>query len=277
VSRTHARANSGDTSVAASVRKHFDREASGYAEAYERDSNSGYSFRIRKRRVLELFDQPGGAVLDVGCGPGVVVEELVTERGCEFWGVDVSAEMIARAKERYSSEARIHFAVGNVERLDFPDQSFDAVLSMGVLEYLVDPSRAVEEMYRVLKLGGTLIVTVPNVTSPFRIWHRIVWRPVLRLLRPLERWFPALGRLASPVKHREFRLEEHRKLYEKLGGVLEDVVYYNFKPFPSPLDYIFRRFQLKISARLERYCRGRLRFLGTGFIMKVHKPEAASN
>jgi ubiquinone/menaquinone biosynthesis C-methylase UbiE len=258
----------------AAVRRYFDKTAQGYAEAYERNTNSGYSFRIRKQRVLELFDQPGGAVLDAGCGPGVMVEDLVRDAGCELWGVDVSANMISRAIQEYSGSPRVHFSVGAVENLDFPTDSFDAVLSMGVLEYLDHPGPAVEEMYRVLKPGGTLIVTVPNAQSPFRIWQRLVWKPFLRCLSPLKRWLPVLDRIVSPVRHREFRLSTHRTIYEDLGGAIDDVVYYNFKPFPSPLDYFARRLQHRISARLERYGRSRICFLGTGFVIKVRKPPA---
>lgn len=259
------------------VTRHFDESADDYAAAYERNTNSGYSFRIRKQRVLELFDQPGGAVLDVGCGPGVVVDELVRGAKCEFWGVDVSQQMISRAAQRYAGWPDVHFAVGRVEDLDFPSESFDAVLSMGVLEYLADTASAAREMYRVLKPGGTLIVTLPNAQSPFRIWQRRAWQPILRSLRVLSRWVPALERLSSPVQHREFRYSTHRKLYEDLGASIEDAVYYNFKPLPSPLDVLLRPVQLWISARLERYCRSRVRFLGTGFIVKVRKPPTSDS
>lgn len=261
-------------SQAAAVRIHFDETAEDYADAYERNSNSGYSFRIRKQRVLELFDQAGGSVLDVGCGPGVMVDDLVQGAQCEFWGVDLSPRMIHRANQRYADWPRVHFSVGSVENLDFPPESFDAVLSMGVLEYLPDAAPAISEMYRVLKPGGTLIVTLPNAQSPFRIWQRLVWQPILRGLSPIRKWLPVLERLVSPVQHREFRYSTHRRIYEDLGASIEDVVYYNFKPFPSPLDLLLRSVQLSISARLERYCRSRMRFLGTGFVIKLRKPSA---
>jgi ubiquinone/menaquinone biosynthesis C-methylase UbiE len=256
---------------AAAITRHFDQSADDYAAAYERNTNSGYSFRIRKQRVLELFDKPGGAVLDAGCGPGVVVDELVRGANCKFWGVDASHQMISRANQRYAGWPRVHFEVGRVEELRFPSESFDAVLAMGVLEYLADSASAASEMYRVLRPGGTLIVTLPNAQSPFRIWSRVIWQPVLRCLQFFDKWVPALQRLAS-VHHREFRFSSHRRVYEELGASIEDVVYYNFKPFPSPFDLLLRPVQLRISSRLERYCRSRARFLGTGFIIKVRKP-----
>jgi hypothetical protein len=130
-------------------------------------------------------------------------------------------------------------------------------------------------MYRVLKPGGTLIVTLPNAQSPFRIWQRLVWKPILRALRAVAPGSSVIGRLLTPVEHREFRFSRHRRVYESLGGAVEDVVYYNFKPFPSPFDYILRGVQHRISRRLEKRSRGPLRFLGTGFIVKVRKPTTA--
>ena len=256
------------------VLEYFDRTADGYAEAYTRGTNSGYSFRIRKQRVLELFDKPGGKVLDVGCGPGVIVDELVHGAGCEFWGVDVSPLMIDAATQRFRTYPRTHFVVGGVTPLDFPAETFDAVIAMGLLEYLDDPELVAREMYRVLKPGGTLIVTVPNAQAPYRIWATHVWQPTLRRLSFLKRWLPALERLISPVAHRQFRYATHREVYASLGGYVEDVVYYNIKLLPAPLDLVLRSVQHRINAPLERLGRSRLGVLGTGFIVKVRKPGA---
>lgn len=258
---------------ATAVRRYFDDTADGYADVYTSGTNSGYSFRIRKKRVLELFDKPEGKVLDVGCGPGVVVDELVRNAGCEFWGVDVSPQMIDRAIERYADYPRTHFAVGGVTPLDFTAETFDCVLGMGLLEYLDDPVSAAREMYRVLKPGGTLIVTLPNAQCPYRIWQRLVWQPALSRLSYLKRWLPALERVISPVAHREFRYSSHRKVYASFGGHVEDVVYYNIKLLPTPLDLVMRSAQHRVNARLERFGRSRLGLLGTGFIVKVRKPR----
>ena len=112
---------------------YFDGMADDYADEYDSKSNSGYSFQIRKQRVLELFDQDGGKVLDVGSGPGVMIEDFVHSHGCEYWGIDVSEDMIRVGLQKYSEEPRVHFALGYIENLDFGDNFFDAVICMGVI------------------------------------------------------------------------------------------------------------------------------------------------
>jgi ubiquinone/menaquinone biosynthesis C-methylase UbiE len=256
---------------AAEVIAHFDRTALGYADAYTQKTNSGYSFRIRKQRVLELFDKPGGQVLDVGCGPGVLVSEVVTDYECRYHGVDIAPEMIRLAEARFNELRDVRFSVGTIDALAFGDSSFDAVLCVGVLEYLDDPAGAIEEMVRVLRPGGTLIVTLPNAQSPFRIWQRLVWRPLLRVISPFRHWIPFWDRIQSPVPHQEFRFVDHRSAYESAGCIVEDVVYYNFKVFPKPLDVLLRPLQLWVASALEQFGRSRVRHVGTGFIVKARK------
>ena len=67
-----------------------------------------------------------------------------------------------------------------------------------------------------LKPNGTLIVTLPNVSSPFRIWQRSVWQPLLRLASSVShtsKFEPVI----TAVPHREFAYASHRRLYEELG------------------------------------------------------------
>src|SRR5216683_161242 len=76
------------------ARNYFSTVSSDYFSRYFEDSPGGYAFRVRKQLLLNLLSRSGGALLDVGCGPGVMVEDMV-QRGYRFWGVDVSHEMIA--------------------------------------------------------------------------------------------------------------------------------------------------------------------------------------
>jgi 2-polyprenyl-3-methyl-5-hydroxy-6-metoxy-1,4-benzoquinol methylase len=107
-------------------------------------------------------------VLDVGCGPGILsvalaslVEEVV--------GLDLTPEMIVQAKMR-SEELNlknIRFEVGRVEELLFFDGYFDVVVTRLMLHHLLSPTKAMEEMARVIKKGG-LLVLADIVTSEKR-------------------------------------------------------------------------------------------------------------
>ena len=93
---------------------------------------------------------PGVRVLDAGCGEGVLVEEYTSRLAIE--GVD----------ENYSS-ARVRSA--SILALPYPDASFDRAMCLDVLEHLTfeDQPRALGELFRILKPGGELLVSVPNL------------------------------------------------------------------------------------------------------------------
>ena len=69
--------------------EYFDAVAEDYLSRYRAVTPGGFTFRLRKQRVLKLFDKPGGRELDVGCGPGVMINDLLAQN-CDFWGIDPS-------------------------------------------------------------------------------------------------------------------------------------------------------------------------------------------
>ncbi len=241
----------------------FDDQAQTYHSRYGEKTGAGHSFRIREQRVYELFDKPGGTVLDIGCGPGITVHHLVGQR-CRFYGVDLSEEMISECRRRFSHLSTARFSVGRIEQIEFPDGCFDAVLCMGVVEYLDDDLPAIREMARVLKPGGTLIVTLPNRASPFRIWRRWVFRPIVRVLRAFFRRGPRKG-----IVHREYAPAQYGRLLGEYGLDPVEVVYYNVKVIPSPFDEWFPILTARACERLERLAGGPFGWLGTGFIVKA--------
>lgn len=105
----------------------------------------------------------GGVALDVGCGPGNVTAALgraVGPAGLAL-GVDISEPMLARA---VSAEAgpNVGFLRADAQRLPFDDESFDAVVSVAMLQLIPDPATAIAEMVRVLRPGRRIVVMVPT-------------------------------------------------------------------------------------------------------------------
>lgn len=99
-------------------------------------------------------------VLDVGCGPGYWGRAMGTGPA-RYTGVDISDKSVALARQSADIFGLdCTYEVGNAEELDFPDNTFDHVVSEGVIHHTPDTCRAAREILRVLKPGGTATVSV---------------------------------------------------------------------------------------------------------------------
>ena len=102
----------------------------------------------------------GKRVLDAACGEGYG-SFLLAGTAAAVTGVDVSAEAIAHASQRYS-RAKLDFAVGSVTALPLPDASFDLVVSFETIEHLAEQQEMLAEFRRVLASDGVLVISSPN-------------------------------------------------------------------------------------------------------------------
>jgi ubiquinone/menaquinone biosynthesis C-methylase UbiE len=98
----------------------------------------------------------GQRILDVGCGTGSLSRALLASgRTIDVVGVDATASYLSFAREAIPA-ARVHFQLGDAEALPFADETFDAALSLLVLQDISNPGRALREMARVTRGGGTV-------------------------------------------------------------------------------------------------------------------------
>jgi len=103
---------------------------------------------------------PNDAVLDVGCGNGWAVRELVLRGAGKGYGVDIAPRMIDLARDQSSGDARFEFEVSAAERLPFNDGQMSHVLNVESLYYYPDPGAALVEWARVTQTGGHLAIVV---------------------------------------------------------------------------------------------------------------------
>ena len=120
--------------------------------------------RELRQRTADLADiHSGEKVLDVGCGTGTLAMEVEPRVGRtgQVFGIDPGAQQIANARSRAARRnQRIQFQIGVIEHLEFPDQSFDVVLSTIMMHHLSDSLKrqGLAEIIRVLKPGGRLVI-----------------------------------------------------------------------------------------------------------------------
>jgi phosphatidylethanolamine/phosphatidyl-N-methylethanolamine N-methyltransferase len=111
----------------------------------------------RKAAVRIANAQPGQRILEVGVGTGLSLPYFRSD--AEVTGIDVSTEMLAKAKKRAAVLPQVKAIIEmDAERTDFADSSFDAVLALYVASVVPDPARFAAEMRRVCRPGGTIVI-----------------------------------------------------------------------------------------------------------------------
>jgi SAM-dependent methyltransferase len=121
------------------------------------------AYKVRSFEALRLF--PGARVADIGCGAGDDAAQLAALVGPEglVTGVDASEAMIGEAAKRLAGTPALNFAVAPVEHLPFEDGSLDAIRADRLLIHVADPGEAIAEMLRVLKPGGRIALSEPDI------------------------------------------------------------------------------------------------------------------
>ena len=102
-----------------------------------------------------------GRLLDVAAGSGIAAG-ILQDRGWEVSALDISEELVSQIRDR-GIEARVHDL--SSRPLPFEDQTFEAVFAGEIIEHLVDTSGFLEQLRRVLRPGGVLVLTTPNLAS----------------------------------------------------------------------------------------------------------------
>jgi demethylmenaquinone methyltransferase/2-methoxy-6-polyprenyl-1,4-benzoquinol methylase len=221
-----------------------DKRRKAVVEQFDRDSGEYLIKNVRpeivreRQRILNLVD--GGTTyhraLDLGCGPGTMSEDCLGIAD-EVWGVDGSERMIsiaaARAKDLQISD-KVHFEMGNAEKLRFDNDYFDIVFCIGVLRYLDSWEEGLREIYRVLKPTGVIVAT-------FYYRFSIQWFSMC-LLRPLVPVIGLVKRRSLTKSLIECKAESLPFSYRRFKKVFYEAGFTNMKCQHSGFEcYPFRR------------------------------------
>lgn len=152
----------------------YTAEYAAYAGAIE-DEPSRFqrwnrAYGVAKRCRMVTDDHPPGRLLDVGCGTGVFLDAM-RQRGWEAQGVEPSSAAAGMARQRFGLDVYN----GELTEARFPDASFDAVTLWYVIEHVPDPNAVLAEVARVLRPGGILVMSAPNLDAADRFLFGPRW------------------------------------------------------------------------------------------------------
>ena len=144
--------------------------------------------------------RPEDEVLECACGTGLLTG-VIAARCRALTATDFSEKMLAQAERKYANCRNVRFAQADITKLDYPDGRFDAVVAANVIHLLDEPLQALQELDRVCRPGGRLIIpTYMNRTDK----------------GTTNRVSGAIGRAGADFK-REFTLESYQAFFAAAG------------------------------------------------------------
>lgn len=161
------------------------------------DPGSAFGERGLDKRISKLARiqcPPGGDLLDVGCGPGAYTLRMAADYDSVV-GMDVDRTRVEAFARGIPPGRQIAAMVGDAEHMPYPDESFDAVTAIEVLEHISNLPACLREVHRVLKPGGIFFLTTPNRWFPVETHgvtirgrrRRGLWACFVTWVRPVHR------------------------------------------------------------------------------------------
>jgi len=194
------------------LREYFDELAPTWDELVTEESRGRIAGIVR-----QLDIGPGCSVLDVGSGTGVLLSFLIAEMGSQgrIIATDISGRMLAQAKCKNSGSI-VDFAQADAMAIPLADRSVDMVICNSVFPHFSDKVRALEEMARVLKNSGSLVICHTMSRAMINELHQSIGGMVGDHLLPAEPQLREQARQAGLTINRyEDRAERYLVIAEK--------------------------------------------------------------
>jgi len=187
---------------------------------------------LHQQRVIYLaetireYSKDAKTAIDIGCGDGVYTTLLAAENVFTI-GMDISEYALRQTRTLIKSEGfycRVQLVNCSAEFLPFRRQSFDLILCSEVIEHLNGPRKGIAEISRLLKVTGSVVLTVPNVLSYYWLRRKIGYK-TLRLAR-------LRGKSIETEQHTSFSYIRIIELLKESGLGLQSISSTNIFPVP---------------------------------------------
>jgi len=242
------------------VEDYFDANAQSWSDLYSRAERvNDLVLRDRKDVAVRFLDQllePGSRILDAGCGAGLCALDLM-RRGHTIHGADISQKMLDLAAKTFEEQGiapdRYVLSRRDVIESGFADGSFDGVSALGFLQYQADEARMLNELHRILRPGGVLVLSGPSGT---RIANYFGLAQFLRRLRNREAGvLPPEHRVLTEISTHEYSTGRLKRLVADAGFEPLDTLghgYVNFAFIGPRLGFKGERLLHRSLTRLSR-------------------------
>ena len=173
-----------------------------------RDEDRAYQYFAEK--LIEQMPQMT-SVIDIACGGGYFFKQLnpLARPGTRMVGIDISSEALKLAQVECP---QAEYLLSEAEHIAFPDETFDAVTCLGSLEHFLDIGKAIDEMKRLLRPRGVILILVPNI-----FWYKDI----------LSVAFTGQRKVRNQTNERFASLGEWTEIFEDLGLKVSTVKKYN--------------------------------------------------
>jgi len=269
------------------VNAYFRSQSLYWKEVYSSGVVEGEIYRERQEAALKWIEslalKPESRVLEIGCGAGFLAVVLA-QRGLHVQAIDSTEAMVELAR-RHAVEAGVSrlltVDLGDVCALTFVDASFDLVVALGVIPWLKRPEVALEEMARVTKPGGHIILTADNRARLIYLFDPMsnpALGPIRLLMKDVRAWLRPRVPSSGPLEatHHSLRFIDEALASAGLAKICGKTL--GFGPFT----FLCRRvlpeaLGLALHHRLQRFADRNvpvLRTKGLHYLVLARKPES---
>lgn len=191
---------------AAEVLRLFEAKAPDWPAKYAPDGPLAHRL-VALTVAVRWRARAGSRVLDLGCGTGELARAL-TASGLEVTGCDISPQMLRQARDEGGCAGWVRLSP-DWRRLPFASGAFDVVVATSVLEYVTEPGAVLSECARVLRPGGLMLYTVPDLRHPVR-WAEWCAQSLARLTETRVEALPGGSRAGAYGAYLRTSRQRHR-------------------------------------------------------------------
>ena len=214
---------------------------------YGIETKKNYLRRFRNQIIREMASKANSFdhVLDIGCGPAILYEDLL-DRCTKYYAFDVVESNLEQLQLDFTSK-KIEPILGNLDTFKWQQEPLDLIICSGSLEYTNQPASNIMKLLGWLRPGGLFIASFPNIHSPYRLWSEYIYKYIWRLHQKLRK------ESSHTYPRKLFNPTTIQNTIQTQQGVTEMANrYVGLKLLLQPLDTLFEDLDHRIIKRYEQ-------------------------